>query len=362
MPNDESIPVAKATRRARAATSNASGRFEAHTRIAIDDGWAKDDEDPSPIKTTYYADTSRTVIARNKSPDVSFDRSLNPYRGCEHGCIYCFARPTHAYLGLSPGLDFETQIMVKPDAAELLKAELSKPGYRPDVMAIGTNTDPYQPAEKSLKLMVCILDVLRDFQHPVSVVTKGALIRRDVGVLAEMAAVGLAKAGISITTLDTKLCRALEPRAASPVQRLKSIECLAKAGIPVRVMVAPVIPGLTDHEIEAILKSAADAGAEMASNIALRLPLEVAPLFEDWLEENRPLRAAKVLGRMREMHGGKLYDATFGQRMRGKGVQADLISNRFKLACKRYGLRTGGRTLRCDLFKVPGRATQLSLF
>ena len=362
MPEHESEHVPRPARPGRAASTNRSGRFESYETVALDDGWPDDPDGPAPLRTEIRAEPCKSIIARNTSPDVSFDRSINPYRGCEHGCIYCFARPTHAFLGLSPGLDFESRIVVKQNAAAVLRQELSRPSYAPATIAIGTNTDPYQPAEKSLEVMKGILSVLSEFRHPVGIVTKGALIRRDTDVLAAMAGDGLAKVGISLTTLDGTLCRALEPRAASPVQRLKSIECLAKAGVPVRVMVAPVIPGLTDHEIDALLASAADAGATMASYITLRLPLEVDGLFRAWLDEHRPMRAKKIIARLCDLHGGRSYDASFGHRMRGRGVLADLIARRFELACTKNGLSTAGLPLRTDLFRVPGRGQQLALF
>lgn len=349
------------TARGRGARSNESGRFETYRRIAVDDGWLGPIENHVTLRTELRSDSTKTVIARNRSPDLSFDRSINPYRGCEHGCTYCFARPTHAFLGLSPGLDFETKILAKPEAATLLTRELSRPSYQVGTMAIGTNTDPYQPVEKRLEIMARILDVLHRFRHPVGIVTKGALIRRDLARLGEMAKDGLVKVGISLTTLDAGLCRSMEPRAASPHQRLRLIEDLASADVPVRAMIAPIIPGLTDHEIERLVRAAADAGASHASRIVLRLPLEVENLFRDWLGDHCPDRAERVMARVRDVHGGKTYDPKFGQRMRGRGVLADLIAQRFDLACKRNGLKTGTIDLRSDLFRVPGRGEQLSL-
>ena len=348
-------------RRARGANSNVSGRFETHERIAVEDGWDITEDRPL-LRTEFHIDASRSVLVRNTSPDVPFDLSLNPYRGCEHGCIYCFARPSHAFLGLSPGLDFETRILVKPDAPALLKKALARPGYRPATIALGTNTDPYQPVEKRLKIMRGILEVLAAHRHPVAIVTKGALVRRDVDILGTMAADNLAAVGVSLTTLDPDLCRRLEPRAAAPATRLAAIRALADAGIPVRAMIAPVIPGLTDHEMESLVAAAAAAGATTATYITIRLPLEIADLFREWLAEHRPDRAARVLSRIRDLHGGALYDAAFGKRMRGEGVLADLLDRRFDVALKRQGLAKEGPDLATHLFRVPGRTEQLSLF
>ena len=348
--------------RGRGAISNATGRFERLAREAVHDGWDLD-EDLPPLRTEVATDASRSVIARNQSPDVPFDRSLNPYRGCEHGCVYCFARPTHAQLGLSPGLDFETRLVAKPEAPRLLAAELSRPRYRPDTLAIGTNTDPYQPVEKRLKIMRGVLEVLRDFRHPVSVVTKGSLVTRDLDLLAELAAEGLTRVGISVTSLDPKLSRAMEPRAAAPARRLAAVEALAKAGVPVHVLVAPVVPALNDHEIERILQSARDAGARSARWILLRLPLEVKDLFREWLAEQRPDRAARVMKLVRETRGGRDYDPEWGRRMTGEGPYAALIARRFAVAAARLGLDRELPPLRRDLFRVPPRpGDQLSLF
>ncbi len=346
-----------ARRRGRGAATNRAGRFEAHGREAVDDGWDMP-EDLPPLRTEVAVDATRSTIARNDSPDLSFDRSVNPYRGCEHGCVYCFARPSHAFLGLSPGLDFETKLTVKPDAPRLLAAELARPGYRPAPMAIGTNTDPYQPVEKRLRIMRGLLEVLRDRRHPVAVITKGALVGRDADILGEMGRDGLACVGISLTTLDHRLARSMEPRAASPARRLAAIRALAEAGCPVRVLVAPVVPALNEPEIEAILEAARDAGATSARCIALRLPLEVAQLFRDWLSEAFPDRAGRVLRAVREMHGGRDYDPEWGKRMRGEGVRADLIARRFAAACARLGLAQEEPALRCDLFRKPANADQ----
>lgn len=342
---------------------NDAGRFERLARVAIDDGWDVQDDDMPLLRTQVTCEQVKKVIARNTSPDVPFDRSLNPYRGCEHGCVYCFARPSHAYLGLSPGLDFETRLIARPNAAKALEQELLSPAYKPGTLAIGTNTDAYQPIEKERRIMRGVLEVLRRFRHPVAIVTKGSLIERDTDILAEMANDRLASASISITTLDTKLARRMEPRVPSPARRLQTIERLARAGIPVRVSVSPLIPGLTDHELEAILQHAHDAGAVAASRISLRLPGEVSEMFQDWLAVNVPGHAAKVMARVRQMHGGRDYDPTFGHRMTGQGTHADLMRRRFKSACKRMGLREHLQPLRTDLFIRPLEANeQLSLF
>jgi DNA repair photolyase len=294
---------------------------------------------------------------------VPFDRSINPYRGCEHGCIYCFARPTHSFLGLSPGLDFETRLTAKPDAPKVLAAELAKRGYRPVPIAMGTNTDPYQPIEKKFGIMRGILGVLRDFGHPVTILTKSALIERDADLLGAMGEARIAQAGLSVTTLDRKLARAMEPRAAAPERRLLAIRRLTDAGCPMRVSIGPVIPGLNDHEIEALLEAAKDAGARGAGYVVLRLPREVGPLFRDWLEAHYPDRAKRVMGLVREMHGGKDYDPQWGKRMKGEGVIAELVGRRFAAATARLGLDQPLPKLRTDLFRVSrGGGQQLSLF
>ncbi|RVT86844.1 PA0069 family radical SAM protein [Rhodobacteraceae bacterium CCMM004] len=347
----------------RGAASNPETRFDAHTRVAEDDGWVGDGELPPPLRTEVRDERTGRAITRNTSPDISFDRSVNPYRGCEHGCIYCFARPSHGYLGLSPGLDFETRLIARPGLPARLEAELRAPGYRPAPLAIGTNTDPYQPLERDRRIMRAVLEVLAAFRHPVTVATKGTLIERDADLLGGMAAEGLAAVGISVTTLDTDLARRLEPRVPAPARRLRAIETLARAGVPVRVMVSPVIPGLTDHEIEAILAAARDAGAVAASWIMLRLPREVSELMQDWLERHVPGRREKVLARLREMHGGALYSSDWGRRMRGEGHHAELIARRFDLAAGRLGLVRRLPGLRCDLFAPPlARDGQLALF
>lgn len=346
----------------RAAATNPDVRFDRMRAEAVDDGWATDDELPV-LRTEVSDEIARKVITRNSSPDLSFDRSINPYRGCEHGCIYCFARPSHAFLGLSPGLDFETQLVARPNAALQLREELSNPGYQPAMIAIGTNTDAYQPIEKEREIMRDVMGVLRDFNHPVGIVTKGTLIERDIDILADMAARGLTRVGISITTLDPKTSRAMEPRVPSPAARLRTIRRLTDAGIPVRVMVSPVVPALTDHELEAILEAAKDAGAIAASSIVLRLPREVATLFQDWLTEHYPQRAGRVMGRVRELHGGKDYDPNFGTRMVGQGEWAAMMQQRFKLATRKLGLDRSLPPLRTDLFgKPPEAGDQLCLF
>ncbi|MDP2619687.1 MAG: PA0069 family radical SAM protein [Hyphomicrobiales bacterium] len=355
-------PVSVKRRRGRGAASNATGRFERFERSETDDGWGGLDDLP-PFATTVTEERAKRIITRNTSPDISFDRSINPYQGCEHGCVYCFARPTHAYYGLSPGLDFETRLFAKPNAAALLEKELSDPDYTPKTIAIGTNTDPYQPIERQRRIMRGILEVLDRFSHPVGIVTKSALIARDLDILSRMAERGLVKAAVSVTSLDHRLSRAMEPRAAAPQRRIETIRLLAEAGIPTSVMVAPVIPALNDAEIEQILMSAASAGAKEAGYILLRLPLEVRDLFQEWLLANFPDRAGKVLSILRGMRGGKDYDATWGRRMRGSGPYAWLLGRRFELAAKRFGLNEEKAKLRTDLFtRPPPQGEQLSLF
>ncbi|WP_349361319.1 PA0069 family radical SAM protein [Stappia sp.] len=339
-----------------------AGRFERESSQAFDDGWATL-EDLPPLKTEVHEERARTIITRNESPDISFDRSINPYRGCEHGCIYCFARPSHAYVGLSPGIDFETKLTVKPNAAELLERELAKPGYKPRTIAIGTNTDPYQPVERERRIMREILEVLDRCSHPVGIVTKSALILRDLDLLAPMAERGLVKVALSVTTLDRKLARSMEPRAATPTRRLSAIRALSEAGIPTSVMVAPVIPALTDSEMERILDAAQEHGAAEAGYILLRLPIEVSPLFRDWLLRNRPDSFRHVMSLVRSMRGGKDYDAQWGKRMRGEGPYARQLAQRFSLACRRLGLNTRRRPLATDLFAPPSAGgVQLQLF
>lgn len=358
----ESARLAEDRRRGRAAGLNKSGRYEPVSRESFDDGWASLDDLP-PLKTEVQDERARTIITRNESPDLSFDRSINPYRGCEHGCIYCFARPTHAYMGLSPGLDFETRLFAKPNAAALLERELSKPGYTPRVIAIGTNTDPYQPLERSYVLMREILDVLDRSSHPVAIVTKSALVVRDIDILANMAERNLVKVALSVTTLDNKLSRAMEPRASAPHKRLKAIRALSDAGIPTSVMMSPIIPALTDSEIETLLGAAAEHGVQEASFILLRLPLEVSELFRDWLLRERPDRYRHVMSLVRSMRGGKDYDARWGERMRGRGPYADQIAKRFSLAAKRLGLNLRRKKLNTQDFVQPQKGgVQLGLF
>lgn len=360
--SDLGTAVERERRRGRGAHSNASGRYEALARVAFDDGWQSLDELP-PFKTTVTADVSRKVITRNDSPDISFDRSINPYRGCEHGCVYCFARPTHAYLGLSPGLDFESKLFMKPDAPELLERELSAPGYVPKVIAIGTNTDPYQPIERHYKIMRGILEVLERAGHPVGIVTKSALVLRDLDILARMAQRDLVKVAISVTTLDAKLARTMEPRASTPPRRLEALRQLVKAGVPASTLVAPVIPAINDAEIERILEAVAATGVRNAGYVLLRLPLEVRDVFREWLMANFPDRYRHVFKLIRDMRGGKDYDATFGTRMTGTGPIAWMIGRRFEVACERLGFNTAKVSTTTAHFRPPRPgAEQLSLF
>ena len=347
--------------RGRGVAYNAAGRFEAAARVSVHDGWADGEE--AVLRTEVRLERPRSAISYNASPDLPFDRSINPYRGCEHGCAYCYARPSHAYLNLSPGLDFETKLIARPGIGAVLAAELRARAYRPKVIAIGTNTDPYQPVEREHRVMREVLEVLADFQHPVAITTKGTLIERDLDILGPMGQAGLARVGVSMTTLDADLSRSLEPRAPAPLRRLAMIRRLADAGVPVRVMVAPVIPGLMDTELEAILGAARDAGAVAASWIMLRLPGEVEGLFRDWLTTYAPGRADKVLARLAEMHGGAVYNPAFGTRFRGQGIWSELMAKRFALALDRLGLAHRLTELRCDLFAPPLQAgDQLSLF
>ena len=341
----------------RGALGNASGRHERHATFYEEDGWPGGDTSPTRpvLRTRTDPETPRSIITYNRSPDLPFDRSVNPYRGCEHGCIYCFARPTHAWLGLSAGLDFETRLIARPKAPEVLSAELRRRGYVPRPIAIGTNTDPYQPIEQEHGITRGCLGVLRDFGHPVAIVTKGTLIERDIGLLADMADRGLVRVGISITTLDPDLSRRLEPRAPRPERRLETVRKLSEAGVPVRIMTSPLIPGLTDHEIETLLAAGKMAGAAAASWIMLRLPLEVAPLFREWLQANCPDRAGRIMGLVRDMHGGNDYDAQWHRRMRGEGPYARMIACRFQRAARQHGLDRTLPPLRCDVFAPPPR-------
>jgi DNA repair photolyase len=361
-PADPNSAVGGERRRGRGASSNASGRYEPLARVAFDDGWQSFDELP-PFKTSVTIDSTRKIITRNNSPDISFDRSINPYRGCEHGCIYCFARPTHAYLGLSPGLDFESKLFAKPDAPKLLERELSASGYVPRTIAIGTNTDPYQPIEREHQVMRRILEVLDRFGHPVGIVTKSALVVRDLDILARMARRNLVKVALSVTTLDGKLARTMEPRAATPARRLDTLRQLVVAGVPASVMVAPVIPALNEAEIERILDSAAAVGVKEAGYVLLRLPLEVRDLFREWLMANYPDRYQHVFKLIRETRGGKDYDSSWGKRMTGGGPIAWMIGRRFELACQKLGFNQTRTVLTTQHF-VPAQpaSEQLNLF
>jgi DNA repair photolyase len=354
--------VDRERRRGRGAHSNNSGRYEPLARISFDDGWQAIDDLP-PFKTTVTVDATRKIITRNDSPDLSFDRSINPYRGCEHGCVYCFARPTHAYLGLSPGLDFESKLFMKPNAPELLERELSAPGYVPKTIAIGTNTDPYQPIERRHQIMRRILEVLERAGHPVGIVTKSALVLRDLDILARMAERNLVKVAISVTTLDAKLARTMEPRASTPQRRLDALRQLVKVGVPASTLVAPVIPAINDAEIERILDAVAAAGVRHAGYVLLRLPLEVRDLFREWLMTNFPDRYRHVFKLIRDMRGGKDYDSTFGTRMTGTGPIAWMIGRRFEVACERLGFNTTTVKTTTEHFRPPlPAAEQLDLF
>lgn len=349
----------------RGASSNADGRFEQQRREAFDDGWDMQDAELPPLRTEVAVDASRSIITWNESPDLPFDRSINPYRGCEHGCVYCYARPSHAYLGLSPGLDFESRIFAKPNAASLLRRELNKPAYRCSVMTIGSNTDCYQPTERELRITRSVLEVLAECEHPVSLVTKSSLVERDIDILAPMAQKGLAEVFISVTTLDRSLARRLEPRAAAPQRRLQTIRRLTEAGIPTGVMTAPIIPALNDAEMETILETARDHGAAMAAYVLLRLPLELAELFETWLQQHTPLKTDHVLSLIRQSRGGKVNDANFHSRMKGSGIFAEMIAQRFQLAAKRLGLTAPRDRLDTSQFKPPidkEKSRQLDLF
>jgi len=351
-PNAPPNAIDRERRRGRGANSNRSGRFERFDRIEADDGW-NSFEVLARFETSVTDETPRRIITRNESPDISFDRSINPYRGCEHGCAYCYARTTHAYLGLSPGLDFETRLFARPSAPELLERELAARGYKPATIALGTNTDPYQPTERTRRITRRILEVLARAHHPVGIVTKSALVTRDIDILAPMAERGLAKVALSVTSLDAALARAMEPRAATPDRRIEALRQLSLAGIPTAVMVAPIIPGLNDEEIEGILARAADAGVREAGYVMLRLPLELRDLFVEWLDEHVPDRARRVMSLVRQMHGGKDYDAAWGRRQRGTGPLAWSIGRRFEIAAARLKLNTGKLRLRTDLFDPP---------
>ena len=350
-------------RKGRGAASNPSGRYERHRRDAFDDGWDTIDEAQAPLRTEVRPDASRTVITRNNSPDLGFDRSINVYRGCEHGCVYCYARPTHAYLGLSPGQDFESRIFAKHEAPAQLERELARPGYECRMIAMGTNTDPYQPTERRLALTRGVLEVLDRHDHPVGIVTKSALVTRDADILARMARRRLATVALSVTTLDRDLARTMEPRASTPTKRLEAIKALSDVGVPVGVMVAPIVPGLTDHEMESILDAASDAGAGRAGYVLLRLPLEVRELFLEWLSVHAPNRAKRVVSLLQGMRAGRLNDANFGSRMTGAGPYADLLAARFAAATRRLELTRRGPSLDTGRFRPPSRdPAQLTLF
>ena len=357
---DCSIPAQP--RKGRGAVGNPAGRFEVMSGVAEDDGWFREAEAES-LRTTLEVDAARSVISRNSSPDVPFEQSVNPYRGCEHGCVYCFARPTHAYLGLSPGLDFETRLFHKPDAPQRLAEELSRRGYRCRPIALGINTDAYQPVERRIRLTRSLLEVCAEHRQPVSIVTKSGLIERDLDLLAPMAERGLAQVMVSVTTLDSELARRLEPRAAAPARRLRAVSALRQAGVPVGVLCAPVIPAVNDAEIEAILDAAHEAGAGAAGYVMLRLPHELKDLFRGWLHHHLPLKAEHVMSVLQQMHGGRDYESAFGVRMRGRGPFADLVAQRFALASRRYGLDRGLPPLDCTHFRPPARrGAQLELF
>lgn len=349
--------------KARGARSNPTPRFDRLRAEAADDGWDLAEEERPAPGTEVHVERARSILSRNTSPDIPFDRSVNPYRGCGHGCVYCFARPSHAYLDLSPGLDFETRLTVKPDAPALLEAALRKPGYRPAPVAFGTNTDPYQPIERDWRVMRGCIEVLAAFNHPLMITTKGFLITRDLDLLAPMAALGLVGVAVSVTTLDARLHGKLEPRASSPARRLEAIRRLSAAGVPTMVMAAPMIPRVNDHELEDILAAARDAGARGGGFTLLRLPYEVKDLFAEWLEAHFPDRKAHVLSLMAQSRGGRLNDSRFGKRMSGEGPHAQLLSRRFHVAATRLGLRADRPPLDCSRFRPPSRAgDQLTLW
>jgi DNA repair photolyase len=360
--DDPAYRVEVDRRRGRGASANPSGRYEPAQREAFDDGWDLEEELPS-LPTEVIVEKPRTIITRNDSPDILFEKSINPYRGCEHGCSYCFARPTHAFQGLSSGLDFETKIFAKPNAAELLEKELHSPKYQPTTIALGSNTDPYQPVERRFRITRSILEVLNRMNHPVGIVTKSALVTRDIDILGPMAERQLAKVAISVTTLDPKLARRMEPRAATPAKRLDTIRRLTEAGIPVTVLVAPIIPAINDHEIEAILKACSEAGALEAGYVLLRLPHDLKDLMRDWLVEHYPDKLKHVFTLLQEARGGKDYDAEWSTRQSGIGPYAWMLGRRFETTAERLGLNKRNLRLRTDLFKVPPKETgQLSLF
>lgn len=361
--HDSEVMLPAKRRRGRGALSNASGRFEHEQRLGFDDGWDNDEEALTPLRTEVTLETPRTVLSWNTSPDIPFDRSVNAYRGCEHGCIYCYARPSHANMGLSPGLDFETRLFAKPDAAVILKGELARRGYDCKPIAMGTNTDPYQPLERRMRITRSLLELLYACRHPVTIVTKSAGILEDIDLLAAMAARRLVKVALSVTTLDHRLARRMEPRASTPMRRLEAIGKLAHRGISTGVMFAPVIPALNDHELERILKAAADAGASEAGCVMLRLPLEIDGLFGEWLAEEAPDRAARIMSHIRAMRGGRSNDPRFGKRMGGEGPYADLIAQRFRKSVARLGLNRRMLRLDCSAFQPPRPdSRQMDLF
>lgn len=347
----------------RGSVSNKTSRFEQLQREPFDDEWAKTDEAAPKPATTVSFEKAKSIISRNESPDISFDQSINPYRGCEHGCIYCYARPTHAYLNHSPGLDFETKLYAKSNAAELLRKELSRPNYVPKLIALGANTDPYQPIERRLRITASILAVMEEFNQPVAITTKSASVTQDIELLARMASKNLVRVFMSVGSLDRTIARTLEPRASTPGARIDAIRTLSAAGIPTGVMVAPVIPALTDHDMEKILFSAQDAGAKSAAYVLLRLPLEIADLFREWLAAHHPLKEAHVMNLVKQMRNGKIYDSDFKTRMKGTGVFADLLEQRFKKACAKAGLNQTRQPLDTTLFsRPPEEKPQLTLF
>jgi DNA repair photolyase len=348
----------------RGSLSNRNSRFEELQRVPFDDEWVanQSDDQPRPA-TTVTAETAKSIISRNDSPDIPFDQSINPYRGCEHGCIYCYARPTHAYLNLSPGLDFETKLYAKSNAAELLRKALSSPSYIPKLIALGANTDPYQPIERRLRITASVLEVLQEFKHPVAITTKSASVTQDIDLLAKMAESNLVRVFMSIGTLDRDIARTLEPRASTPGARLDALRKLSEAGVPTGVIVAPVIPSLTDHDMERVLFSAKEAGARNAAYVLLRLPLEIADLFREWLAAHHPLKEAHVMNLLKQMRGGRVYDSDFRIRMKGSGIFADLLEQRFRKACAKAGLNLTRHALDTSLFRrPPADKRQLDLF
>ncbi len=344
----------------RGALGNPDNRYHEQQRRELHDGWSQTEQErPS---TSLQVDASRSIISRNQSPDIRFEQSVNPYRGCEHGCIYCYARPSHAWLDLSPGLDFETRLLYKPNAVQLLRQALAKPGYRPSTLALSGNTDPYQPIERQLGLTRQLVELLVECRHPFLIISKSSLLTRDLDLLKEAASHGTLEVSLSLTTLDKKLARCMEPRAAGPSSRLATMETLAKAGIPVRLLAAPIIPALNEPELETLMSAARNAGASVAGYVLLRLPLEVAGMFRQWLETHYPLKARRVMSSLQSSRGGRDYQSAFGSRMSGQGVFADMLSQRFKLAARRLGFEEA-QPLRTNLFQPPkGDPRQLSLF